>query len=203
MKSVCVYCGSSAGGRPEYAEAARGLAGALRERGLGLVYGGGDVGLMGVVAREALRLGVEVTGVITRELFRREVAFRALPDLRVVDGMHERKALMARLADGFVALPGGLGTLDEIFEALTWSQLGIHGKPCGFLDACGYYAALTGFLNHAVAEGFVCRGSLACLFCEAEPGPLLDAMLSFRAARMPDKIALALAVERGSRRDRP
>ena len=203
MKRICVYCGSSAGGRPAYAESARGLVRALRERGLGLVYGGGDVGLMGVVAREALQLGVEVTGVITRELFRREVAFRALPDLRVVDGMHERKALMARLADGFVALPGGLGTLDEIFEALTWSQLGIHGKPCGFLDVCGYYAGLTGFLAHAVAEGFLCQGSLACLFCEAEPETLLDAMLAFRSSRMPDKIALALAVERGSRRSDP
>lgn len=201
MKRVCVYCGSSYGARPEYKDAAIALAGALSRRGLGLVYGGGDVGLMGVVAREALRLGCEVSGVITEDLFEREVGFRDLPDLRVVAGMHERKALMAKLSDGFIALPGGLGTMDEIFEAMTWTQLGIHTKPCGFLDVSGYYAPLMGFLAHAVKEKFICEDSLSCMLCDSDPEALLDGMLAFKPGHIPDKAKLALALERGSRRD--
>ncbi len=201
MRSICVYCGSSYGARQEYKDAAAALAKALHERGMGLVYGGGDVGLMGVVAREALRLGCEVSGVITRDLFKREVAFKELPDLRVVDTMHERKALMASLADGFIALPGGLGTLDEMFEAMTWTQLGIHAKPCGFLNVCGYYTPLMDFLAHAVKEEFICEASLSCALCDSDPAALLDAMLSFKPGRIPDKAKLVLAMERGSRRN--
>ena len=199
MKRLCVYCGSSYGSRPEYKEAALSLAKALRERDLGLVYGGGDVGLMGVVAREALTLGCEVTGVITRDLFEREVAFKDLPDLRVVGSMHERKALMAKLSDGFIAMPGGLGTMDEIFEAMTWTQLGIHAKPCGFLNVEDYYTPLMKFLAHAVNEGFICEDSLSCAVCDSDPSDLLDAMLSFKPGHMPDKAKLVLAMERGSK----
>lgn len=198
MKYVCVYCGSSAGKRLEYKQLALGLANAMHERGLGLVYGGGAVGLMGAVAREALKLGCEVKGVITHDLFEREVGLKELPDLKIVDTMHERKALMAQLADGFIALPGGLGTLDEIFEAMTWTQLGIHQKPCGFLNVCDYYTPLMKFLSHSVSEGFICESSLSALFSDTDPGCLLDAMESFRACEVPDKAKLAIELEMGS-----
>ena len=198
MKNVCVYCGSSPGNRPEYKQIALALAMALHERGMGLVYGGGSVGLMGAVAREALRLGCPVEGVITQDLFQREVAFKSLPNLKVVGSMHERKALMAKLADGFVALPGGLGTLDEFFEALTWTQLGIHAKPCGLLNICGYYASLANFLNHAVTEGFICETGLSALFSDSDPARLLDAMAAFQPGQIPDKAKFVLALEHGS-----
>ena len=200
MKSICVYCGSSAGIRPEYKNAALALAKALSERGMGLVYGGGDVGLMGIVARESLRLGCGVEGVITKDLFKREVAFKELPTLHVVESMHERKALMAKLADGFIAMPGGLGTFDEFFEAITWTQLGIHLKPCGLLNTCGYYTPLISFLEHAVKEGFICTGSLSALHSSSEPGELLDFMAKFKPGQMPDKAKAALAIELGSRK---
>ncbi len=201
MKKLCVYCGSSPGGSREYEDAALALARAMAERGIGLVYGGGSVGLMGVVAREALRLGVEVSGVITKDLFKREVAFKELPDLRIVETMHERKAVMAKLSDGFVAMPGGLGTLDEIFEAMTWTQLGIHVKPCGFLDTRAYYTSLMDFLRHAVEEKFIAEASLSSMSVDADPGRLLDSMNAFKGSRIPDKAKLVLAMERGSRRN--
>jgi len=159
MRRICVFCGSSPGSRRDYADAARTLAAALVRDGITLVYGGGRVGLMGVVADEVLRLGGQVIGVIPRPLFEREVGHRSLTELRVVETMHQRKAMMADLSDGFIALPGGLGTIEEIFEIWTWSQLGMHAKPIGFLDVAGYYAPLMAFLDHAVGESFI-RGEM-------------------------------------------
>jgi uncharacterized protein (TIGR00730 family) len=155
MRRICVFLGSNSGRRPEYKEAAVALGTALAQRGLGLVYGGSSVGLMGVLADAALAAGGEVIGVIPQRLVDKEVAHRGLADLRVVDSMHQRKALMAELADGFVALPGGIGTLEELFEVWTWAQLGGHDKPCALMNVAGYYDRLLGFLDHAVEEGFL------------------------------------------------
>jgi uncharacterized protein (TIGR00730 family) len=155
MKRVCVFCGASAGLRQEYRIATQALASALARRGIGLVYGGGNVGLMGILADAMLQAGGEVTGVIPRSLVAREVAHRGVTALHVVDTMHQRKAMMNELSDAFVALPGGFGTLEEFFEILTWSQLGIHCKPSGLLNVSGYYDGLLVMLDHAVAEGFL------------------------------------------------
>ena len=155
MDRICVFCGSSPGARPEYVRAAVQLGETLATRGITLVYGGARVGTMGQLARAALAAGGEVIGVIPRRLVDMEVAYTGLPDLRVVGSMHERKATMADLADAFIALPGGLGTIEEFFEVLTWAQLGMHRKPCGLLNVCGYYDGLIAFLDHAVAERFV------------------------------------------------
>jgi uncharacterized protein (TIGR00730 family) len=155
MKRVCVYCGSSPGADPAYSEAVAALATALVRRGIGVVYGGGAVGLMGVLADTALAAGGEVTGVLPRSLEAREVGHRGLTDLRVVESMHERKALMADLADAFVAAPGGIGTLEELVEVYTWSQLGIHTKPIALLDAAGFWAPLAAWLDHAVEARFL------------------------------------------------
>lgn len=174
MKRICVFCGSSAGDDPRFLDAARRLGALLAERGLGLVYGGATVGLMGAVADAALAHGGHVTGVIPSRLVERELAHHGLPDLRVVASMHERKALMADLADGFVALPGGIGTLEETFEVLTWAQLGLHHKPIGILNVAGYYAPLLTFLDHAVASRFVRREHRDVLLIEHDPGRLLD-----------------------------
>jgi uncharacterized protein (TIGR00730 family) len=152
---VTVFCGSSSGSRPSYREAAASLGRVLAERGIGLVYGGADVGLMGVLADAALAGRGEVVGVIPESLVQREVAHGGLSDLRVVTSMHQRKAVMADLGDAFVALPGGLGTLEELFEILTWAQLGIHRKPVGLLDVDGYFDPLLAMLDHATREGFV------------------------------------------------
>lgn len=180
MKRICVFAGSSTGVRPEYAEAAQALAVELARRGLGLVYGGGSVGLMGVLADAALVHGAEVIGVIPGPLASRELAHAGLSDLRVVGSMHERKALMAALADGFIALPGGLGTLEETLEVLTWSQLGIHGKPVGVLDVAGYFGGLKRLLAHAVAEGFLRREYRELLLDADTPAALLDAFAAWR-----------------------
>jgi uncharacterized protein (TIGR00730 family) len=155
MRSVCVYCGSNSGSKPAYAERAMALGHRLAKDGLALVYGGGNVGLMGIVADAVLEAGGEVVGVIPGQLVEWEVAHRGLTRLEVVDNMHERKARMFDLADGFVALPGGFGTLDEMFEMLTWRQLGIADKPCAFLDVEGFYAPLIGMLDRMVAERFL------------------------------------------------
>ena len=181
LKRVCVFCGSSPGFRPVYAEAARATGRLLAERGIGLVYGGGNVGLMGEVADAVLAVGGQVTGVIPRALLEREVGHRGLTELHVVATMHERKALMVDLSDGFVALPGGFGTLDELCEALTWSQLGIHAKPCAVLNVDGYFDALLALFDHAVREGFVRETHRALVLEAAEPAALLDAMAAFRA----------------------
>jgi hypothetical protein len=174
VKHICVFCGSSAGDDPRFLETARRTGALLAERGLGLVYGGATVGLMGAVADAVLAHGGHVTGVIPSRLVERELAHHGLPDLRVVASMHERKALMADLADGFVALPGGIGTLEETFEVLTWAQLGLHHKPIGILDVAGYYAPLLTFLDHAVASRFVRREHRDMLLVDPDPGRLLD-----------------------------
>ena len=155
LKHICVFCGSSVGARPAYVEAARELGGTLAGRGLGIVFGGGKVGLMGVLADAALAAGGEAIGVIPEALVAREIAHNGLTELRVVRSMHQRKTLMADLADAFIALPGGYGTLEEFFEAVTWTQLGIHRKPCGLLNVDGYYDTLLALLDRAAADGFI------------------------------------------------
>jgi uncharacterized protein (TIGR00730 family) len=155
IRRICVFTGSSSGVRPEYAEAALSLGRLLADRGLGLVYGGASVGLMATVANAVLQHGGHVTGVIPEALVARDVAHTGLSDLRVVTSMHERKALMVEMSSGFIAMPGGLGTLDELFEILTWAQLGIHQKPCGLLNIAGYYDHMVSFLDHAVEQQFV------------------------------------------------
>jgi uncharacterized protein (TIGR00730 family) len=180
MRRVCVFCGSSTGARPAYAQAAADLAAELVRRGLGLVTGGGSVGLMGVVADAMLALGGEVIGVIPRPLATKELAHEGLTELRVVETMHERKATMAALADGFVALPGGLGTLEETLEVLTWAQLGIHGKPVGVLDVAGYWQPLAALLASAVREGFATEENVGLLVIADTPTALLDRFAAFR-----------------------
>jgi uncharacterized protein (TIGR00730 family) len=184
MKRICVYCGSSPGGRPEYIEAARQLGQTLVQHGLGLVYGGGYVGTMGQLARSVLEAGGEVIGVIPKDLADRELAFAALADLRVVDSMHERKALMADLADGFIALPGGLGTLEEFSEVLTWAQLGHHAKPCGLLNVCQYYTPLLQFLNHAVDEQFIRSEHQAMVMVDDQPDQLLRRFAAYQPPKL-------------------
>ena len=176
MRRVCVFCGSSAGCDPRYAEQAAALARELVSRGMGVVFGGGSVGLMGVLADELLASGGAVTGVIPHGLAARELAHRGVADMRVVPTMHARKALMAELADSFVALPGGMGTLEELFEIVTWSQLGIHRKPIGVLNVAGYYDPLVALLDHAVAGGFVPPQSRGLVIVDEEPARLLDRM---------------------------
>jgi uncharacterized protein (TIGR00730 family) len=174
MTRLCVFCGSAAGARAEYAAAARALGTALGRRGIGLVYGGGSVGLMGVLADAARAAGGETIGVIPQGLASKELAHAGLTELHVVGSMHERKALMASLADGFAGLPGGLGTLEEICEMLTWAQLGIHRKPVALLDVAGYWAGLRQLLAHAIAEGFVDPASVDLLLVATSADELLD-----------------------------
>jgi uncharacterized protein (TIGR00730 family) len=181
LRRVCVFCGSKHGVRPEYTEAARAMGSALVASGVDLVYGGGKVGLMGVVADAVLDAGGEVIGVIPDHMSDREIAHFGLTDLRIVGSMHERKALMYELSDGFVALPGGLGTLEELFEITTWSQLGLHAKPTGLLDVAGFYRPLVGFLDQLVTEGFVSDRHRRLLRVAADPAALLDLL-----ARFPD-----------------
>jgi uncharacterized protein (TIGR00730 family) len=174
MKRVCIFCGSSHGARPAYREAAEELIRAMARRGLGLVFGGGGIGLMNVVADAGLAMGIEVIGVIPEALVARELAHRGLSDLRVVGSMHDRKAVMAELADAFVALPGGFGTLEEFCEMLTWCQLGLHRKPCGLLNVAGYFDPLSAFFDHAQAEGFLRPKHRAMMLVDSDPDRLLD-----------------------------
>lgn len=184
---ICVFAGSSRGTRPEYAEAARRLGAAMAARGIGLVYGGGSVGLMGELADALLMASGEVIGIIPRALAAREIAHGRLADLRLVETMHERKAQMAALADAFIALPGGLGTFDELFEILTWAQLGLHNKPVGLVDAGGYYAPLLALVAHAVAEGFVPERDEDLVLVDAEPERLLERLVVFEPVPRPSK----------------
>ncbi len=181
MKRICVFCGSSAGRRATYREAALRLGRSLAHRGLGLVYGGGSVGLMGLVADAVLAGGGTVDVVIPRRLARKEIAHAGLTRLHRVGSMHQRKALMADLSDAFVALPGGMGTLEEMAEVLTWSQLGLHRKPCALLDVDGYWRPLVAFFDHAVEEGFLRPEHRAVLLVETDPEPLLDRLAAWRA----------------------
>ncbi len=182
MNAIAVYCGASFGASPVYAEAACALARALVAQHIALVYGGGNVGLMGTIADEVLRLGGQVRGVIPRALLEREVGHTGLTELFVVEDMHERKAKMAELADGFIALPGGMGTLEELFEMLTWSQLGIHAKPVGVLNVDGFYDGLVSFLAHLQVEQFVRPQHAALMMVESDVDALL-ARLQAQAAR--------------------
>src|SRR3954454_7952836 len=180
MRRVCVYLGSSPGADPAYAAGVEALARACAQRGLGIVYGGGNVGLMGVLADTALAEGGEVIGEIPDGLLNREVGHRGLSDLRVVGSMHERKALMEELSDGFIAAPGGVGTLEELVEVFTWAQLGIHAKPVALLDTAGYWAPLAGWLDHAVEQRFVRAEHRAMLLTDDDPARLLDRLTSYR-----------------------
>lgn len=180
IRSICVYCGSSSGRSEIYAAGARQLAEALVERDLRLVYGGAGIGVMGIVADRVLQLGGQVVGVIPQALATKEVAHPGLTELHVTASMHERKMRMAELADGFIALPGGIGTLEELFEIWTWAQLGFHDKPCGVLNTGGYYDALIRFLDHVAAEQFVKPQQRAMLLVESEPAALLDRYAGYR-----------------------
>ena len=179
MERVCVFCGSSPGARPAYAEATAEMARLLVGEGLGIVYGGGHVGLMGVLADNAMVAGGEVIGVMPQALVDREIGHTGIGELRVVGSMHERKAVMAELSDAFVALPGGLGTLEELFEVYTWAQLGLHAKPCGLLDVDGYYSDLAAFLDHAVAGRFLRADHRDTLVVEPEPRRLIERLAEF------------------------
>ena len=176
---LCIFCGSSSGARPGYAAATAELARLLAARGIGIVYGGASVGLMGLLADTAMEAGGEVIGVIPESLEAKEIGHQGLTHLRVVASMHERKALMAELSDGFIALPGGSGTLEELFEVFTWSQLGLHRKACALLNVEGYYDGLATFLDHAVDERFLRPEHRAMLLCESTPAAVLDALDAF------------------------
>jgi uncharacterized protein (TIGR00730 family) len=178
---VCVFCASSTGRNPSYRRLADQLGRTLAARGLGLVFGGGRVGLMGALADGALAAGGEVIGVIPQALIDREIGHRGLTELRVVGSMHERKALMTELADGFIALPGGIGTLEELFEVWTWAQLGLHSKPSGLLDSDGFFDPLVGFLDHLVVTGFVQPQYRAMLHTAESPEELLAAFAAYQA----------------------
>ncbi len=180
MKRICVFAGSSRGAREDYAQAAERLARELVMRGYGVVYGGGKVGMMGVLAEAALAAGGKVIGVIPKALLEKEVAHGGLTELRVVASMHERKAMMAELSAGFIALPGGLGTLEEFFEVLTWAQLGLHPKPCGLLNVSGYYDRLLEFLDLTVEERFVKSQHRALVITSTSPTDLLERLETHR-----------------------
>jgi uncharacterized protein (TIGR00730 family) len=181
MRSLCVFCGSSPGARPDYAATARMLGASLARRAVRLVYGGARVGLMRELADAVLHAGGEVTGVIPESLRAREVAHTDLRDLRIVGSMHERKALMSDLADGFLAIPGGVGTLEEFFEMWTWAQLGIHRKPCGLLNVRGYFDGLLTFLDHAVTERFLRLDHRAMVLVDDDAERLLERFIAYRA----------------------
>jgi uncharacterized protein (TIGR00730 family) len=184
MQNICVFCGSSPGARPAYADAARRFGTALARRRLGLVYGGGHVGLMGAIADAVLDGGGAAHGVITRALEQKEIAHRGLTSLVITQTMHERKAALADAADAFVMLPGGYGTLDEFFEVLTWAQLGIHAKPCAILDVGGYFDPLRAFLDGAVAAGFVHPAHRDMVIVEDDPARLLDRLAAWSPVKV-------------------
>ena len=181
MKRLCVYCGSSSGRQPGYAQVARQLAHAMVSKNIDLVYGGASVGIMGEIANAVLGEGGDVIGVIPKGLFAKEVAHTGITELREVGSMHERKALMADLSDGFIALPGGLGTIEEIFEIITWSQLGMHRKPCGLLNVNNYYDKLIGFLDHAVSEQFIKATHRSTILIDKCSDRLLEKFEAYKA----------------------
>jgi len=185
MKNVAVFCGSSLGGDAAYALAAEELGTVLAQEKIGLVYGGGNIGLMGKLATAALAAGGHVTGVIPKFMMEKEIGNIELPDLRIVSSMHERKALMAELADGFIALPGGFGTLEEFCEILTWSQLGLHEKPLGLLNVAGFYDAFLAFLDHATARQLIKPKHRELVLTETEPAPLIERMRAWKPLHGP------------------
>lgn len=185
MKNLCVFCGSQFGNRPEYEVAARLLGLELAGRGIRLIYGGGRVGLMGVVADAVMAAGGEVVGVIPEFLMQKEIGHVGLTELHVVDSMHSRKAKMAELADGFVALPGGFGTFEEFFEILTWAQLGMHSKPVGLLDVADFYLPMVAFLRHSAAQGFIRNDHLSLIVHAREPEDLIQRLSGYQAVTVP------------------
>ena len=185
MKRICVFCGSSLGTKIEYSEAAVTLGGLLARRGIGLIYGGGNVGLMGVIANAVLDAGGEVIGVIPHSLATREIEHRGLTQLHVVDSMHTRKAMMADLADAFIAMPGGVGTFEEFFEAVTWTQLGLHRKPCGLLNVAEFYTPLAAFIDQAVSEGFIKPVHRAAIVVDSDPERLLNSLMTVELPLVP------------------
>jgi uncharacterized protein (TIGR00730 family) len=184
IRRLAIFCGSNPGVRPDYVEAACSLGSLLAQRGIGVVYGGSNVGLMAALADAMADALGDVIGVIPRMLVDREVANTTLSDLRIVDSMHQRKAMMAELADGFIALPGGIGTLEEFFETWTWAQLGMHAKPCGLLNVAGYFDPLLEFLDHAVTERFVRDVHRAMVVVESDPAALLARFESYEPPRV-------------------
>jgi uncharacterized protein (TIGR00730 family) len=184
LKRLCVFCGSSFGVNPAYVKAAIDLGNAIAKRNICLVYGGARVGLMGEIASTVIRAKGEVIGVIPKDLVEKEVAHNDLSDLRIVGTMHERKSLMAELSDGFIALPGGFGTMEEIFEAITWAQLSFHDKPCGFLNIKGYYNDLIKFLDHSVEENFIVPEHRAMIIIDDDPESLLDKFLNYEPPKI-------------------
>jgi len=180
MQSICIFCGSSTGRNSTYTGAAVRLGGLLAERNLTLVYGGGNIGLMGEIAGSVMENGGKAIGVIPQFLAEKELVHQNLTEVRVVDSMHERKATMAELADAFIAMPGGYGTLEETVEVLTWAQLGLHRKPIGLLNIDGYYDYLNNFFEHMVAEGFLLRDYKDMLLIKKEPAEMLDSLLTFK-----------------------
>ena len=185
MRRLCVFCGSSVGNQPEYAEVAQALGALLARRKIGLVYGGGNVGLMGVIADAVIANGGEAIGVIPQALADREIAHAGITELRVVDSMHTRKATMADLADGFVAMPGGVGTFEEFFEVVTWTQLGLHRKPCGLLNVKAFYSPLAAFIDQAVTEGFIKPIHRAAIVVDDDPERLLDTLTTLKLPDVP------------------
>lgn len=181
MNRICVFCGTNPGSRPGYGEAARRLGEVLAEQGIELVYGGASVGIMGELADSVHGHGGHVTGIIPQQLVEKEAAHTGIANLIVVASMHQRKSQMADLSDGFIALPGGIGTLEGLFEILTWAQLGIHAKPSGILNVEGYFDGLTGFLDHAVREGFLTEAHRDAIIVESDPVKLLQRMHAYTA----------------------
>ncbi len=179
MKSICIFLGANPGNDPKYAEAARNMGRELASRNITTVYGGSNMGLMGILAESAMEAGGEVIGVIPESLVKKEVAHNGLSKLHIAESMHERKALMAELSDGFIAMPGGIGTMDEIFEIFTWAQLGFHAKPCGLLNVDGYYDPLLGFLDNVVKEGFLKEMHREKLITATTPAEVIDAFADY------------------------
>lgn len=191
MRRIAVFCGSSMGNDNDYTIVAKSLGSALVKNDLGLVFGGGAIGLMGIIAKEVLKNGGEAIGVIPEALYKKQLALKELTDLRIVESMHERKALIAEISDGFIAMPGGLGTLEEIFEALTWSQLGIHTKPCGFLNVRNYFNHLIKFLDHMSDQNFIDEKHRSMIVIEENPEILLNKIEEYKHVEV-DKSAWAL-----------
>lgn len=185
MRRLCVFCGSSVGSEAAYSDAAQALGALLAKRRIGLVYGGGRVGLMGVIADAVMLHGGEVIGVIPQALADREIAHSRITELRVVDSMHTRKAMMADLSDAFVAMPGGVGTFEEFFEAVTWTQLGLHRKPCGLLNVAAFYSPLVAFIDKAVSDGFINPVHRAGIVVDSDPARLLDTLATVKLPAVP------------------
>ena len=190
IKRICVFCGSNPGTRPAYTEFAQQLGKVIVSHGMGLVYGGGSIGLMGIIADTVLKEKGEVIGVIPHALSSKEFAHTGLTELRLVSSMHERKAMMVELSDAFIAMPGGFGTFDELFEVLTWAQLGLHAKPIGLLNAKGYFDLLLKFINQVLAEGFIQEKHRHLIIASNDPEKLLRSLISYKPAKLPKFINL-------------